>query len=55
LLGLADRLERQAPVNPCGVARTVVLLTDGDGPLYVPTPERSMADAIWWVADGLEP
>jgi hypothetical protein len=23
--------------------------------LYNPLPERSLAEAIWWVADGLEP
>ena len=36
LLGLAERLERPEPVNPCGVARVVVLLTDAMGPLYEP-------------------
>lgn len=55
LLGLADRLEQPVPVNPCGVARTLVLLSDGAGPLYNPAPERSIGEAIWWVVDGLEP
>lgn len=54
LLGLADRLERPEPVNPCGVARALVLLTDGVGPLYDPGRSRSMGDAVWWIADGLQ-
>jgi hypothetical protein len=54
LLGLAERLENPAPVNPCGVARTVVLLTDGAGPLYNPAAGHSMGSAVWWVADGLQ-
>jgi hypothetical protein len=54
LLGLADRLERPEPVNPCGVARALVLLTDGVGPLYDPGAARSMGDAVWWIADGLQ-
>ncbi len=54
LLGLAERLERREPVNPCGVARALVLLTDGAGPLYDPRSNRSMGDAVWWIADGLQ-
>jgi hypothetical protein len=54
LLGLADRLERPEPVNPCGVARALVLLTDSVGPLYDPGAKRSMGDAVWWIADGLQ-
>ncbi len=54
LLGLAERLERPEPVNPCGVARAVLLLTDGVGPLYDPRAARSMGDAVWWIADGLQ-
>lgn len=55
LLGIAERLEREGPVNPCGVARAVVLLGDGDGPVYCRSPERSLDDALWWIADGLQP
>jgi hypothetical protein len=55
LLGLADRLERPDPVNPCGVARALVLLTDGGGPLYDRGPAGSVRDAVWWIADGLRP
>lgn len=54
LLGLADRLENSAPLNPCGIARTLVLLTDGAGPLYDPRSAFALGDAVWWVADGLQ-
>jgi hypothetical protein len=53
LLGVAERLERPEPVNPCGVARVLVLLTDGTGPLYNPGAAERMSDAVWWIADGL--
>ncbi len=53
LLGVAERLERPDPVNPAGVARVLVLLTDGTGPLYNPTPVRRMGEVVWWIADGL--
>ena len=54
LLGLAERLDGPAPVNPCGVARALVLLTDGGGPLYNPYEARRMGQSVWWVADGLQ-
>jgi hypothetical protein len=53
LLGVAERLERPEPVNPCGVARVLVLLTDGTGPLYNPGAAERMGDVVWWIADGL--
>ena len=53
LLGVAERLERPDPLNPAGVARVLVLLTDGTGPLYNPTPVHRMSEAVWWIADGL--
>ncbi len=53
LLGLAERLERPDPANPCGVARVLVLLTDGTGPLYNPGAADRMSDTVWWIADGL--
>jgi len=53
LLGIAERLERPDPVNPCGVARVLMLLTDGTGPLYNPAAAERMSDAVWWIADGL--
>jgi len=55
LLGLAERLERPGPVNPCGVARVVLLLTDGASPLYNHAPTRTMGETLWWMADGLQP
>jgi hypothetical protein len=54
LLGLAERLEHPAPVNRCGVARTLILLTDAAGPLLSCASVRSLSEAIWWVADGLQ-
>jgi hypothetical protein len=53
LLGLAERLEQPGPINPCGVARVLDLLTDGSGPLYNPAPPRSIEEVTWWIADGL--
>ena len=54
LLGLAERLDDPAPVDPCGVARALVLLSDGASPLYNPHEARGMGQAVWWVADGLQ-
>jgi hypothetical protein len=53
LLGLAERLEQPVPLDPCGVARALVLLTDGGGPFYAAGGDRSMSEAVWWIADGL--
>jgi hypothetical protein len=55
LLGIAERLERPGPLNPRGVARALVLLTDGASPLFNSHSERTVGDAVWWVADGLQP
>jgi hypothetical protein len=54
LLGLAERLEQPVPLDPRGVARALVLLTDGGGPFYDARAPRSMSDAVWWIADGLQ-
>jgi hypothetical protein len=54
LLGLAERLEQPRPVNPCGVARAKLLLSDGAGPLYNRRACESLEDAIWSIAEGLE-
>jgi len=54
LLGLADRLEQPVPVDPCGVARALVVLTDGGGPFYDARADHSISDAVWWIADGLQ-
>jgi hypothetical protein len=55
LLGLAERMERPGPIEPCGVARVLDLLTDGGGALYNPGAGRTMGQAVWWIADGLQP
>ena len=52
---MAERLERPGPINPCGVARVLMLLSDGASPLYNPASEWSIGEALWWVADGLQP
>lgn len=54
LLGLAERLDGREPVNARGVARTLLLLTDGSGPIYNPAPRRSIGEAVWWIAEGLQ-
>jgi len=54
LLGLADALQKPGPVNPSGVARVVLLLTDGSGPLFSQYADQPLAEAVWWVADGLQ-
>jgi hypothetical protein len=54
LLGLVERLEQPIPMNACGVARMLVLFTDGTGPLFNPASKRSIGEANWWVADGLQ-
>jgi hypothetical protein len=53
LLGLADHLDEPGQISACGLARALCLLTDGGGALYSPRPERSLAETIWWVADGM--
>ncbi len=55
LLGLAERLEQPVRLDPRGVARALVLLTDGGGPFYDARAARSMSEAVWWIADGLQP
>jgi hypothetical protein len=55
LLGLAERLEQPVPLDPRGVARALVLLTDGGGPFYDAHAQRSMSEAVWWIADELQP
>ena len=55
LLGLAERLEATDPVTPKGVVLARALLTDGSSPLYNPYCERTVAEAVWEVADLLGP
>jgi hypothetical protein len=54
LMGLVERLEQTGPIGACGVARARVLASDAMGPLYNPASERSMADAISWIAEGMD-
>ena len=54
LMGLVERLEQSGPIDPCGVARASVLASDGMGPLYNPASQRSLGEAISWIADGLD-
>jgi hypothetical protein len=54
ILGLAEWLDQPQPVNPHGVARVAVLLTDGTSPFYNPAAEVTVGDAVSWVADGLQ-
>jgi hypothetical protein len=54
LLGLADRLDGPDPVNARGVALAKALLTEGTGsPLFNPNCERTVAEAVWEIADAL--
>jgi hypothetical protein len=54
LLGLAERLENPAAVNPRGLARVRLLLTDATGPIFSPSSAVSLPAAIWHIADGLQ-
>jgi hypothetical protein len=54
ILGLAERLEAPHPLNPEGVARVQVLLTDGRGPLFNHNSEQTVTQAIWQIQDALE-
>lgn len=54
ILGLAERLEAEDPVNPRGIVLARRLLTDGiDSPLYNRRCGRTVAAAIWEVSDAL--
>jgi hypothetical protein len=54
ILGLAERLEGTARVNPAGVARAQVLITDGLSPLFNRNCPRTATQAIYEVQDALE-
>ena len=55
LLGLAERIERPGPLGAQGLARATLLVSDGAGPLYHPGAEQPLGDAIWSIAEGLQP
>jgi hypothetical protein len=54
ILGLAERLESTAQVNPAGIARAEVLITDGLSPLFDRNSPRTVTEAIYEVQDALE-
>jgi hypothetical protein len=54
ILGLAERLEGEAPVTARGVALARVLLTDGIGPLFNRNSQQTVIQAIWRIEDALE-
>ncbi len=54
ILGLAQRLEAGSPVQPRGVILAQRLLTDGLGPLFNPSSERTVVAAVWETVDALE-
>jgi hypothetical protein len=51
MLGLADRLEQEPPMSASAVARVLVLLRDGTGPLYNAGCRQSLDEAVWAVVD----
>jgi len=54
ILGLAERLDAEDPVNPRGIVLAGRLLTDGIGsPLYNRRCGRTVAAAIWEISDAL--
>lgn len=55
LLGLAERIERSGPVATRGLAELTLLLSDGAGPLFHNGAEQPLGEAIWSIADGLQP
>jgi hypothetical protein len=56
ILGLAERLQRAAPVDARGMVLAGRLLTDGaTSPLFYEAPERTVAQAIWEISDALGP
>jgi hypothetical protein len=54
MLGLAERLEGPAQVNPAGVARAQILITDGLSPLFNKHCPRTATQAIYEIQDALE-
>jgi hypothetical protein len=54
ILGLAERLEAEDPVNPRGIVLARRLVTDGiDSPLYNRRCGRTVAAAVWEISDAL--
>jgi hypothetical protein len=56
IFGLAERLEKAAPVTARGMVLARELLTDGStSPLFSPASPRTVAQAIWNISDALGP
>jgi len=53
LLNLAQRLREIEDPRPAGVARILLLLTDGCGPLYAPADPGTLASRAYRAADAL--
>jgi hypothetical protein len=53
LLNLRRRLRETENPHPAGVARTVLLLMDGCGPLYAPSDPGTLASRAYRAADTL--
>jgi hypothetical protein len=53
LLNLRERLRATQQPRPAGVARTVLLLLDGCGPLYAPSHPGTLASFAYRAADTL--
>jgi hypothetical protein len=54
IMGLAERLEGTAPVEPAGIVLARALLTDGRSPLFNPHSELTVTEAVFEVQDALE-
>jgi hypothetical protein len=53
LLNLLAGLQETKRPRPAGVARTVLLLSDGCGPVYTPSPPGTLASRAYRAAQGL--
>jgi hypothetical protein len=53
LLNLLERLREAEAPRPAGVARTLLLLAEGYGPVYSPAPRGTLAAAAYRAAEGL--
>jgi hypothetical protein len=53
LLNLRDRLRETENPRPAGIARTLLLLMDGGGPLYAPSYPGTLASLVYRAADAL--
>jgi hypothetical protein len=53
ILGLAERLQSTEPLSARGVVLARGLLTDGHGPLFNPSSEQTVVEAVFDVQDAL--